>query len=112
MENTNAYMALLQVAYENGVSLNMVINEIETAIKNALDQAKKRTKSGSVDYVEKDSVCWRISNRRRTDYLHWRQDFLILCAHFYINNWSVSDINDCLPYKGSPKGELSKIFDF
>ena len=34
-------MALLQVAYENGVSLNMVINEIETAIKNALDQAKK-----------------------------------------------------------------------
>ena len=41
MEITNAYMALLKVAYENGISLNMVITEIESAIKNAVDRAKK-----------------------------------------------------------------------
>ncbi len=39
MENIQAYKALLQVAEENGVSLNEVITEIESAIRDAVEQA-------------------------------------------------------------------------
>ena len=41
MENIQAYKALLQVAEKNGVSLNEVVTEIETAIRNSIEQAIK-----------------------------------------------------------------------
>lgn len=41
MENIQAYGALLKVAHNNGVSLKEVITEIEKAIQDAIDTAKR-----------------------------------------------------------------------
>lgn len=41
MENRKAYKALLQVAENNGLSLDEVIGEIESAIKDAIETAKR-----------------------------------------------------------------------
>ena len=41
MENRKAYKALIQVAENNGLSLDEVIGEIESAIKDAIQTAKR-----------------------------------------------------------------------
>ena len=41
MENSQAYNALLQVAERNGTSLENVIHEIESSIREAIDTAKR-----------------------------------------------------------------------
>lgn len=49
MEHTQAYKALLQVARENGTTLENVIAEIESGIREAIATAKRENNQAALD---------------------------------------------------------------